>query len=212
MPYTPNNIYYPDDSGPFQPAADMAQMASSIDLRIADQNEIRSVANTTERNALVNAVGLPNITTNQPLMVWRADAPVGTQLEYTTNGTTWHNYKSSEYVEPSLAVPWTTMTPNTSAFTWNYFKWRVTRNGIVEVRVSFSAGSIATMATQTMTDAGTIPARYSPEENSTAGMYLQGARGGTLLVRANGSLAIVNNASSAATNGFGYMSYPMKEL
>lgn len=56
----------------------------------------KRVANTTERTALVAAIGAVNITPDNPLLVWRADAAAGLQLEYTTNGTNWAVYDNTD--------------------------------------------------------------------------------------------------------------------
>lgn len=56
-------------------------------------NDIVPVANTTERAAVATAIA-PS--TSRPLVVWRADAPAGQNLETTTNGTTWATIKAGD--------------------------------------------------------------------------------------------------------------------
>jgi hypothetical protein len=94
MPTTPFGIWYPGSSDAVTPLETaFSTMASSIDNVLAGNVQIHRVANTTERNALVSQ--FPPSAAN-PLVVWRANATNGQELEYTKNGTTWHYVNTSE--------------------------------------------------------------------------------------------------------------------
>jgi hypothetical protein len=94
MPTTPQGIWYPGSSDNVTPLeTTFSTMASSIDNILAGDVQIHRVANTTARNALVSQFPPSNA---NPLVVWRADATNGRQLEYTKNGTTWHYIPSTE--------------------------------------------------------------------------------------------------------------------
>jgi len=76
-------------------AANKKYVDDSIDViqSILDgQAPIYKVANTTERGALASAL---SPSTNNPLFVWRVDAPSYRKLEYTTDNVTWGYLLSS---------------------------------------------------------------------------------------------------------------------
>lgn len=213
MPYTPNNIYYPEDSGPFQPAADMAQMASSIDLRIAEQNEIRSVANIAGRTALVNEVGLPNITTNQPLLVWRADAPNGHNLEVTVDGSTWRTYGpvmpySSGTFEPVWAAGVTPPSDGLGSY--------VLHNGLVQLSInSFSVTvNIGPSGDTTNTLVCTLPEWLRPI-NKVGGTSADTGRVANYIIQPSGQVLLcsvappstLTSSTSTAVNSGVYSTY-----
>lgn len=88
-------------------------VTASVSNYLSSRSTIHRVANTTARNALVASVGLPNITSAKPLLVWRADAPANRQLEFTTDGSNWTYYRSGADTDD---IPWTTV-PVLSGFT-----------------------------------------------------------------------------------------------
>ena len=91
-----NGVLFYQDSDNFTPPASLNLAQSNLSDLLSAGVRFKRVANTTARNALVTSIGLANITTANPLHVWRADATAGKQYEYTTNGTTWHTILTSE--------------------------------------------------------------------------------------------------------------------
>jgi len=81
MAVTPTGLVVPVGSEAFDPATDITDLATSLTGRI-----MVPVANVSARNALYAAVGA---SASKPLVVFRADAPPGQQVEYTTDNTTW---------------------------------------------------------------------------------------------------------------------------
>jgi hypothetical protein len=81
MATNPLGLEYPEGADSFQPHTDIQALADSARGRV-----IVPVASEAERDALETA--LPP-STSLPLYVFRADAPVGREIEYTTDGTTW---------------------------------------------------------------------------------------------------------------------------
>ena len=77
---------------------------ATIQGLLLQANDIRPVANATERTKLVadlNAAGI-GPTAARPLYVDRADAPAGASLERTVDGTNWSSFPSSS--------PWVPLT------------------------------------------------------------------------------------------------------
>ena len=72
-------------------------LAQSTSNAIGANTRVWPVANIAGRAAKVTEIGASNITAAKPLIVWRADAPQGSNLEYTINGSVWHSYRSSDY-------------------------------------------------------------------------------------------------------------------
>ena len=87
-----NGVLFYQDSDNFTPPASLNLAQSNLSSLIGNNTRFRRVANLTARNALVASIGAANITPDNPLLVWRADAASGLQLEYTTNGTIWRQY------------------------------------------------------------------------------------------------------------------------
>lgn len=72
-------------------------LGSGVSNWINGTPRVRRAASIAARNALVTSIGPANITTSNPLLVWRADAPAGSQYEYSTNGgSTWHTIVTSQ--------------------------------------------------------------------------------------------------------------------
>lgn len=87
MAFNWRRIFFPTASDLFAPHLHMQQLADSI-------TSVVPVANRTERTAVVDRMvseGKPPTAAN-PLIVYRADAPVGDRIEYSDNGTTWRRF------------------------------------------------------------------------------------------------------------------------
>lgn len=69
-------------------------LAQSVTDSLDSNTRIYPVANETARAAKVTQVGTGNISSSKPLFVWRANATVGRNLEFTTNGSTWSFYSA----------------------------------------------------------------------------------------------------------------------
>lgn len=97
-------LFYQDTDNytPIQTALNLAQ--SNLSNLLGSKPRFERVANTTARNALVSSVGAGNISKAHPLLVWRADAADGLQLEYTTNGSTWRTIADKEYYDAQAAA------------------------------------------------------------------------------------------------------------
>ena len=98
-----NGVLFYQDSDNFTPPASLNLAQSNLSSLIGNNTRFRRVANITARNALVASIGTANITPDNPLLVWRADAAAGLQLEYSTNGTTWHTYYDGRTFTQTLA-------------------------------------------------------------------------------------------------------------
>lgn len=73
-------------------------LTASISDAFNENVRIYPVSSTSSRSTLVSQIGLSNISVSRPLFVWRSNAAQGRNLEYTTNGSTWHYYPSSDDV------------------------------------------------------------------------------------------------------------------
>ena len=91
-----NGVLFYQDSDNFTPPASLNLAQSNLSDLLSSGVRFKRVANTTARTALVSSIGLANITVNNPLFVWRADATAGFRLEYTSNGSGWHTVVTSE--------------------------------------------------------------------------------------------------------------------
>lgn len=77
------------------PTGDAVSRASWVLAPLLSINDIVPVTSTTDRSAVVAGIGyVPSI--NRPLFVFRADAPAGREVEYTTNGTTWRTVPADD--------------------------------------------------------------------------------------------------------------------
>lgn len=92
-------LFYQDTDNytPIQTALNLAQ--SNLSNLLGGKPRFERTANTGTRAALVTSIGAGNISKASPLIVWRADAADGLQLEYTTNGTTWRTIADKEYYD-----------------------------------------------------------------------------------------------------------------
>lgn len=82
-----------DNLSPLHPVFNL--LGQSVSNAFDANTRIWPVANETARSAKVTEIGLANITGAKPLFVWRANAPAGRNLEFSTNGTVWNYYSSN---------------------------------------------------------------------------------------------------------------------
>ena len=102
-----NGVLFYQDSDNFTPPASLNLAQANLSSLIGNNPRFRRVANITARNALAASIGLANISKANPLLVWRADAADGKQLEVTTNGTTW------DFYETGYDTGWVTLSSGT---------------------------------------------------------------------------------------------------
>ena len=150
----PNGVLFYQDSDNFTPPASLNLAQANLSSLIGNNTRFRRVANLTARNALVASIGTSNITPDNPLLVWRADAVAGTQLEYTTNGSTWNVLVTNEYLA-AQDTGWVDA-PLRSGFTGFL---RVRRIGRVVTMASTVTG---TWAANTTTGIADVPVGYRP--------------------------------------------------
>ena len=80
-----NGVLFYQDSDNFTPPASLNLAQSNLSDLLSSGVRFKRVANTTARSALVTSIGLANITPDNPLLVWRADAATSGPL--TRSGT-----------------------------------------------------------------------------------------------------------------------------
>ena len=146
-----NGVLFYQDTDSFTPPASLNLAQSNLSDLLAAGVRFKRVANTTARSALVTSIGLANVTTANPLHVWRADATAGKQYEYTTNGTTWHTVVTSEqdtgWVNVTVGSGYTAAVPV-----------QVRRIGIdIKWRGSVTKGTAWTSSYQVVIPAANIP-------------------------------------------------------
>ena len=149
-----NGVLFYQDSDNFTPPASLNLAQSNLSSLLGESPRFKKVANTTARTALVSSIGLANITPANPLLVWRADAAAGSQLEYTTNGSTWNVLVTNEYLA-AQDTGWVNA-PLRSGFTGFL---RVRRIGSVVTMASSVAG---TWTANTATGIADVPVGYRP--------------------------------------------------
>ena len=118
------------------------------------------VANVTQRAAALAAHGTPS--TSNPLIVFRANAGAGRELEYTTDGSTWRTIVTEDGTEWTPA----TVSPGFEEYvSGSGPEYKVTLGGVVSVRGAVRpANATAADAITTTSDQPifTIPAAYHP--------------------------------------------------
>lgn len=147
-------IDVPAGTNPFDPDGDMRGMADGDNL---GSRVWVPVANIAARDALEAAHGTP--TAAKPLHVLRADAPVGAEHEYTTDGITWRTLRESTGLftrreqDVVQSIPNDTLTVLTNLetvvesgapVTWAGGTATVTRAGLFECRAQITYASNAT--------------------------------------------------------------------
>lgn len=114
MVSTATGVHAPIPDDPFDPQGDDYAQAISLAGRV-----IIPVANATERAAVGGSLIAQGTAPSaaRPFFVFRADAPAGLQLEYTTNGTLWYSQAASieTTVNLTLLNGWQTANGDTPA-------------------------------------------------------------------------------------------------
>ena len=81
-------FYGPTD--PIEPIQSLFNgISTAVSSRLGSDVQIRRVANVAGRTAAVASRSSRPISVSDPLIVWRADAESGSELEVTTNGSNW---------------------------------------------------------------------------------------------------------------------------
>ena len=186
-----NGVLFYQDSDNFTPPASLNLAQSNLSDLLSAGVRFKRVANTTARSALVTSIGLANITTANPLHVWRADATAGRQYEYTTNGTTWHTILTSE----------------TPPYDQVLFADANVAIGFRELHgtVTVYAYGTNSLASGVVWQPVTVPAGYRPSTPSAAGILIprqsdrvmSGAKVGS-----NGVLTILNRTGAVIDGGW----------
>lgn len=150
-----NGVLFYQDSDNFTPPASLNLAQSNLSDLLASGVRFKRVANNTAKVALANSIGLANITVDNPLFVWRADAPSGKQLEVTTNGTSWAVYNNVDTGD--LALSLSNGFSGAIAGGWNGMTLRNVGN-IVIINGLFTRAT----AWGTGVTIGTVPAGWAP--------------------------------------------------
>lgn len=136
MATTAEGLVVPSGSDAFDPQGDIVALATSVQSRM-----VIPVANSAARSALVSAISWTPSST-QPLIVWRADATSGRELEVTTNGSSWRvlNNADTGWLIPTLANSWSSLNSNRQV------RYRL-QNGVVRLKGVAAGGSTTTIFT-----------------------------------------------------------------
>lgn len=201
-----NGVLFYQDTDSFTPPASLNLAQSNLSSLLGESPRFKKVANTTARTALVSSVGLANITPANPLLVWRADAAAGSQLEYTTNGTTWRTLADKEYYDAQAAAQDTGWQPVSlaSGITGQLRYRRVGMQVEVQCNVTNAAG-FPQGATQI--NATPLPAEVRPSGNRRGGLGLSGSNTGATGVSATGAVFVIHQSGAARTAADGSCIY-----
>ena len=204
-----NGVLFYQDSDNFTPPASLNLAQSNLSDLLSSGVRFKRVANTTARSALVTSIGLANITTANPLHVWRADATAGRQYEYTTDGTTWNVLVTSEYlaaqdtgwVDVSVASGYTASVPVQVRSKFGIVYWR----GSVNKATAWSSSY------QTVIPAANIPLwAFAPRNSAdTASKLHLGSAGVTAiaLLNSTGVAVALSTTTGSAVNLKGLSGY-----
>lgn len=170
-------------------------VTASVSNYFTGKTPIRQVANATERAALVTSIGVSNITTATPLLVWRGDAPANRQLEFTTDGSNWTYYRSAADTDDIAPVP---LSP-ASGFTATSPIRVQRRGGVVHWtgRVSRTAGAFSSQ--QTVVSSGT-PAWAIPTSFNMSASVTSNGSGSVAYLNVD-TVGVVTLAPQASTSG-----------
>lgn len=166
---SPENVRTPAGSDAYSLTTDLRLLGESIRSFVA-------VASTTERDAKVSAMataGRP-VTAANPLIVVRADAPAGDEVEISTDGTTWRTIGSEKGANiTSFGTGWTS--------TGSGHTPRVRRSGN---KVSLF-GAVTLGSGGAFSNILTVPTEYRPPNSSSRfiGVSPLDPAGGTAGVR-----------------------------
>ena len=146
---SPDNIWTPDSSDNYALTTDLAATADSIQdaitaLRGNNAPTVR-VANVAERTTALADHGTP--TSSNPLIVFRADAGAGREIEYTTNGTTWRSLVAEE------DTGWVNV-PTASNTSGTFIARKL--GDLVSIKANVSV----TISANTTTTIATVPAQF----------------------------------------------------
>ena len=191
-----NGVLFYQDSDNFNPPASLNLAQSNLSDLLAAGVRFKRVANITARSALVTSIGLANITADNPLFVWRADATAGFRLEYTSNGSDWHTVVTSEqdtgWRSVALASPYTGTAAVRKQGNRVYVRWTCS--------TSFAASAAALPLF-------TVPVGYRPLTDVAAVL------GGTSLypwtgrITSAGAVQVRNNHTAAQSSMVGAATY-----
>lgn len=191
-----NGVLFYQDTDSFTPPASLNLAQSNLSDLLSSGVRFKRVANTTARSALVTSIGLANITADNPLFVWRADATAGFRLEYTTNGSDWHTVVTSEQDTGWRSVALAAGYTGTAA---------VRKQGNrVYVRWSCSTSFAANAAAWTLF---TIPNGYRPIADTAPAVGGQSLYPWTGRIAKEGVVQVRNNHTAAQTSMVGTATY-----
>ena len=204
-----NGVLFYQDSDNFNPPASLNLAQSNLSSLLGESPRFKKVANTTARTALVTSIGLVNITADNPLLVWRADAAAGSRLEYTTNGTTWNVLATSEYLA-AQDTGWTNVTVG-AGYTGVIPVQVRNKFGIIYWRGSVTKATAWTSAYQTVIPAANIPTwAFAPRNGAdTASSLHLGTTSISVIAMLNstGVQVALSATSSSAVNLKGLSGY-----
>ena len=192
-----NGVLFYQDSDNFTPPASLNLAQSNLSDLLAAGVRFKRVANTTARSALVTSIGLANITTANPLLVWRADAAAGSQLEYTTNGTAWSVYDNTD-------TGWVQLSPAPEIIC-------IRRVGKTVTVVATGGKNIPPLGRVLVGSFNILPPSLRPAHDMTGTLELRWlANGvGTLMVDKAGTIWVWNPTPSANSTWYGSITYVM---
>ena len=154
------------------------QSAALTNLFTGRANTVR-VANVSQRAAALADHGAPS--TSNPLIVFRADAGAGRELEYTTNGTLWHTVDANEPEDTGwVNIP-----------TASYVQGNVRARRVGDL-VNLQFAGTMTISANTTTNLASIPEPFLPEVSQAVSLIWGGTgtaeyssltSGGALVVR-----------------------------
>ena len=192
-----NGVLFYQDSDNFTPPASLNLAQSNLSDLLSSGVRFKRVANTTARSALVTSIGLANITTANPLHVWRADATAGKQHEYTTNGTTWSVYDNTD-------TGWVQLSPAPEIIF-------IRRVGKTVTVVATGGKNIPSLGRVPVGAFNIVPAEHRPAHDMIGILELRWLTNGvgTLSVDAGGTIWAWNPTPSANSSWYGSITYVM---
>ena len=192
-----NGVLFYQDSDNFTPPASLNLAQSNLSSLIGNNARFRRVANITARNALVASIGTANITPDNPLLVWRADAATGLQLEYTTNGTAWSVYDNTD-------TGWVQLSPAPEIIF-------IRRVGKTVTVVATGGKNIPPLGRVPVGAFNIVPAEHRPAHDMIGTLELRWLTNGagTLTVDKAGTVWVWNPTTSANSTWYGSITYVM---
>lgn len=188
---SPEKVRTPAGSDAYALTTDLRLMGDSVRTFVP-------VSNVTERAAVVTAMAAASrpITANNPLVVIRADASTGAEIEYTLDGTVWAVLGGSPASNvATFSSGWGVVTPNTPEH-----RPRCVRVG----NIVYLCGMVA-RSTGSTGDILTIPLAYQPPSSGTRAIGAVFASNGTqgqLFLSAGKVVAIAGYGNLAGSGTF----------